>query len=275
MYLEIGPASLVVIGEKDGRPYDFDRVRVENMIRVIMEEIRNCLPILKQKANRIKKSRFLPDVAKKMVMAAQLIDGATLTPMSAVAGAVADSVIDHFRNEGLDFMSVNNGGDISILNSSRRLVRVGIGDIKQNKPISRVLSVEGLNEFGMATSGFGGRSFTLGLADSVTVVAENGATADAAATHICNCTSVATDRVVRRKASEIDPLTDIGDEYVTVSIGQLNDKLIATALDNGLTIAANMKKQQMIYDAVIDLRGSMVTTVDGDKPITLEVSNGD
>jgi ApbE superfamily uncharacterized protein (UPF0280 family) len=109
------------------------------------------------------------------------------------------------------------------------------------------------------------------LADIVTVIAATGAVADAAATFICNCTNTESDQVVRQKASEIDPLTDIPDDNVTIRIGQLNEKDIMKSLENGLNIAANTKKQKHIYDAIIKIRGHMVTTINGDNPIKLEV----
>ena len=137
-----------------------------------------------------------------------------------------------------------------------------------------MLNIEQLIDYGLATSGFGGRSFTLGLADSVTVVAATGAVADAAATFICNCTNTESDLVIRQKASEIDPLTDIPDDNVTIRIGKLNDNDILQALVNGLNIAANIKNQKHIYDVIIKLQGHMVTTINGDNPIKLEVHNG-
>jgi hypothetical protein len=112
------------------------------------------------------------------------------------------------------------------------------------------------------------------LAESVTVIAATGAVADAAATFICNCTNTESDQVVRQKAAEVDPLTDIPDDNVTISIGQLNERDIFNALENGLIIAANIKNKRHIYDAIIKFQGHMVTTINGDNPIKLEVRNG-
>ncbi len=99
---------------------------------------------------------------------------------------------------------------------------IGIGDIGSGAPTPYVLKVEGLRSFGVATSGFGGRSFTLGLADIVSVVADSAALADAAATLVANRTFVEAAGVVRRKGRELDPLTDIPDELVTVERGPLD-----------------------------------------------------
>jgi hypothetical protein len=128
---------------------------------------------------------------------------------------------------------------------------------------------------GIATSGFGGRSFTLGLADMATVIARTGAIADAAATLICNATNVETDQVKRRKAEEIDPCSDIAEEWVTVKIGELDEHLIKKALANGLTLSHTLKGGNLILDAVIVLKGHMVTTLGGDENIYMEVDYGD
>jgi hypothetical protein len=274
MFLEIGPVSLVMQGKKDGMTYDFDRERLTEKVRSILSEIGEYLPILKQKAYKIKNTRNLPDVPRKMIEAVKVIDEKTLTPMAAVAGSVSDALKEFLKNEGIDLITINNGGDISIFNKYGRKLMIHIGDIHAGGILPYILNIDRFIEYGIATSGFGGRSFTLGLADSVTVIAGTGAVADAAATFICNCTNVDSDQVVRKRASEIDPLTDIPDDLVTVSIHQLNKNDISKALDNGLNIARNIIKQNSIYDTIITLQGHMVTTINGDNPIKLEVHNG-
>jgi ApbE superfamily uncharacterized protein (UPF0280 family) len=274
MFLEIGPASIVIQGEKDGKPYDLEKEKLVQKVDSILGEIREFLPVLNQKAYKIKNTKHMPDVPRKMVEAVKVIDEASLTPMAAVAGSVSDALKEFLKSEGLDLVSVNNGGDISIFNKKGRGLRIDIGDIHTGESLPYVLNIERLIDYGLATSGFGGRSFTLGLADIVTVVAATGAIADAAATFICNCTNTESEQVVRRKASEIDPLTDIPDDNVTIIIGELNEEDISNALEIGLNKAANIKKQKHIYDAIIKLRGHMVTTINGDNPIKLEVQNG-
>jgi ApbE superfamily uncharacterized protein (UPF0280 family) len=274
MFIEIGPANLVIIGEKDGEPYEFQKEKLVQKVKSILGEIREFLPVLKQKAYKIKNTKHMPDVPRKMVEAVKAINEASLTPMAAVAGSVADAIKDFLKNEGLDLVSVNNGGDISIFNKKGRGLKIDIGDIHTGESSPYMLNIEQLIDYGLATSGFGGRSFTLGLADSATVIAATGAVADAAATFICNCTNTESDQVVRQIASEIDPLTDIPDDKVTIRIGKLNEEDILNALGNGLNIAANIKNQKNIYDAIVKFRGHMVTTINGDNPIKLEVQNG-
>ncbi len=275
MLIELGPATLVLAGEKGGEAFPFERQEIEAYLGRILNEIREALPILRQKAYRIKNTDYLPEPARRMIRAVKAVDEATLTPMAAVAGAVADLVKEYLSSAGeIDLLSVNNGGDISICNRSGRPMRIGIGDIGSTIPTPYVLKVEGPGSLGVATSGFGGRSFTLGLADIVSVAADSAALADAAATLIANRTSVETAGVVRRRALELDPLTDIPDELVTVDRGCLDTEAVMAAVTNGEEEAARLKSAGVIRDAVVILKGHMMHTFDDKSAIKLEVSHG-
>jgi uncharacterized protein len=275
VFVEVGPASIVITGEKDGIGCRFDEAAVKRRLGRILAAVGECLPVLKQKGERIKKTTSLPPVARRMAEAVKSVDGVSLTPMAAVAGAVADELKEALTEEGTDFLSVNNGGDIAILNRSGRMIRIGVCDIGTGEAAPYTLGIRELKDYGLATSGFGGRSFTLGLADMVTVVAASGALADAAATFVCNRTNVRTDRVFRRKAAELDPNSDIADEWITASIGDLSDGLVKEALANGLESARLLKDRSIIFDAVIAFRGEWVTTIGGDKNIFVEAEDGD
>jgi len=274
MLIDIGPATLVLKGEKGGKAYAFDRSAVSSRVESVLAEIAECLPVLKEKARRIRQTAYLPRVAQAMVDAVKKIDAASLTPMAAVAGAVAEELKEYLKGEGLEFISVNNGGDIAIYNGRPKPVAIGIGDIKTNSPTPYVPRVEGLADFGVATSGFGGRSFTLGLADMVSVIAPSAPVADAAATFICNHTNLDDVSVVRRKAAEIDPLTDIPAEQVTVHIGPLSPERVREALTNGKAAAQRLKDEGRISEVVILFREGMVTTIEGDGNIRPEVKCG-
>jgi uncharacterized protein len=63
---------------------------------------------------------------------------------------------------------------------------------------------------GIATSGWRGRSFSRGIADSVTVLAKTAAMADAAATVIANAVNVVHPGIVRRPACDIRDDSDWG-----------------------------------------------------------------
>jgi ApbE superfamily uncharacterized protein (UPF0280 family) len=276
MYVEVGPASLVILGEKNGKAHAFLREEVEALVAGILRDIRECLPVLRQRAHRIRNVSALPEVAKRMTAAVKMVSETTLTPMAAVAGTVADLVKEHFAAQGLDLLMVNNGGDLSVFNATGRALTVGIGDIMTGKATPYVIRLKDMRNLGMATSGFGGRSLTLGIADTVTAIAGTGAVADAAATHICNRTTVEASAVVRRAAALVDPETDIPDEDVTVEVGPLTDALVAEALAGGLAAARDLKHRNVINYAVMALKGNIVTTDTGNnnKNITLEVQDG-
>jgi hypothetical protein len=275
MHVEIGPASLVITAEKDGGRFYFERAKVEEGLRSILGEIGNYLPLLKQKAYKVKNVKGLPPTVRNMVEAAKEVDEAGLTPMAAVAGAVSDSLREVLKTDNPDVVMVNNGGDISIFNRRGKTLGIGIGDIATGTPTPYVLRIGGMNEFGIATSGFGGRSFTLGLADLATVVAPTGAIADAAATFLGNRTNVETDTVTRKRAFDVDPLTDIPEEFVTVSIGEMDRELVMKALKNGLAEADRLKARGIIHEALIVMKGEMATTIVGGNNVTLEVERGD
>jgi len=275
MFVEVGPAGIAVTGQKGGRPYDFDEAEIKDYLSMILAGVGDSLPVLRQKAERIRNASSMSPAAQKMVEAAKLIDPVTLTPMAAVAGAVADAVKEWLKDKGFEFISVNNGGDIALFNRSGRKVNIALGDIETGKSTPYTLVIEDMVDCGIATSGFGGRSFTLGLADMVTVIARTGAIADAAATRVGNATNIETDLVLRRWAREIDPCSDIADERVTVRIGDLGEELTGKALENGLSFARALKESNSILDAVILMKGHMATTLGGSENIHLEVDYGD
>jgi uncharacterized protein len=271
MFIEVGPASLVVTVRREGKEIDPDRSALKKRVWDMLEEIGAWLPILKQRASRILNVECIGRLPRRMVEAARAVDGEALTPMAAVAGAVSDTLKEYLAEGGFDFVSVNNGGDMAVHSAGGRTVRVGISDSEKRRPTPYVLTLHGLADFGIATSGLGGRSFTLGLADTVTVVANTGALADAAATYIGNMTNTEAAYVTRKRASEIDPATDIPDEWVTVTIGELSGEEIEKALASGLAAARDLEKRGLILGAVILLRDRMATTIKGEGNIALEV----
>ena len=74
---------------------------------------------------------------------------------------------------------------------------------------------------GVATSGRHGRSFSLGIADAVTVLARTASQADAAATIIANAVDLPGHPAVRRMpANELQPDSDLGARPVTRDVGR-------------------------------------------------------
>jgi hypothetical protein len=105
-------------------------------------------------------------------------------------------------------------------------------------------------------------------------MADSAALADAAATLIANRTNVEATGVVRRRARELDPLTDIPDELVTVERGCLDAEAVMAAVRNGREEAARLKSAGVIRDAVIILKGRVMHTIDDKSTTKLEVSHG-
>ena len=83
---------------------------------------------------------------------------------------------------------------------------------------------------GIATSGWRGRSFSLGIADSGTVIAASAAAADAAATLIANAVKSSIRRIVRRRANELEDDSDLGDLLVTVARARVAAEAVDAAL---------------------------------------------
>lgn len=108
---------------------------------------------------------------------------------------------------------------------------------------------------GIATSGRGGRSLSLGIADSVTVLAKTAAAADVAATLIANAVNVDAPQVERCKACELDPDSDLGEQLVVTGCGDLTLNQIDTALNAGEAFAKNLVRSKRIQSAFIVLQG--------------------
>jgi len=208
-------------------------------------------------------------VAQRMLQAcAPFADERFITPMAAVAGAVADELIAAFRRPGVTRACINNGGDIALLLSPATSYRVGIcsqldGDGARagedgtlDVPLASMFTVhEDTPVRGIATSGWRGRSFSLGIADSVTVLADNAAAADAAATLIANAVNCEHPGIVRVPADQLKDDTDLGALPVTVEVPPLPATAIAAALASGGAEALRWRDRGLIYAAAIFLQG--------------------
>jgi len=199
-------------------------------------------------------------VARRMVAACQPFADLFVTPMAAVAGAVADELLAHMTAAAsLERAFVNDGGDIAVLAGEGHTLDIGVagefsrGDVPLLNGRLRLDAGAGIG--GIATSGARGRSFSLGIADSVTALARDAATADVAATLIANAVDIDSPAIQRRPARDLDPDSDLGDRLVTVSVGALSPAEIDTALARGLARAADYHRRGLIADAALMLAG--------------------
>ena len=224
----------------------------------ILDELCSELPLLRRRATK-KSPRPSGAIARRMFAAvAHYSDHCFITPMAAVAGAVAEAVLSSMTATApLDRAYVNNGGDIALHLSSDQRYTIGMVE-RPDRP-----SLFGSMELcaddpvrGIATSGWRGRSFSLGIADAVTVLAENAADADAAATIIANAVDLpGHPDVTRVPACEIFPDSDLGALLVTRDVGPLSLSDINAALGSGMLLAQSLVHERLVHSVALYLQG--------------------
>ena len=198
-------------------------------------------------------------VARRMWQACAPFQAGFITPMAAVAGAVAQELIACFERGGICRAWVNNGGDIALHLAPGTSARVGLfADLARFDPRAPGLRTDAnfvihaaLPVRGIATSGWRGRSFSLGIADSVTVLALTAAQADAAATVIANAVNVADARIERRAANALKDDSDLGDIEVTVGVPVLDVAQVDGALQAGRLRALELQRLGLIHSALL------------------------
>lgn len=192
-----------------------------------------------------------------------------LTPMAGVAGAVADAVLAAGKSvSGISKIWVNNGGDIAIHLQGIATFACGIVGMQNLQATTfagidftcgesgqrqiRINARHGVN--GVATSGRHGRSLSLGIADSVTVLARDAVSADIAATLIANAVDLPQHPSIQRKiATELDIDSDLGNVEVVVGVAELSDDECLMALDAGVKIAFQLQQSGYIKAALLML----------------------
>ena len=165
----------------------------------MLAELVDELPELRSAAFQEPRT-FKCSTARRMEAAVSPLAGEHfITPMAAVAGSVADEVLAALvAGRKLDKAYVNNGGDSALHLAARQSMRLAIAGTGKDFADQIVIHAENAVR-GVATSGWRGRSFSLGIADAVTVLARTGAEADAAATIIANAVDLPGHPAVRRE----------------------------------------------------------------------------
>jgi ApbE superfamily uncharacterized protein (UPF0280 family) len=201
-------------------------------------------------------------VARRMHAAvAPFAAGCFITPMAAVAGSVAEEILGAMLGAAtLDRAYVNNGGDIALHLGRGEHFSVGLMDRPDRDGVMRTMRVDSNDPVrGIATSGRHGRSFSLGIADAVTVLAATASQADAAATVIANAVDLpGHPAVVRQPANGLQPDSDLGARLVTRSVGELSQREVAAALESGAECARQLFDRGLIEGAVLRLCGDML-----------------
>jgi ApbE superfamily uncharacterized protein (UPF0280 family) len=213
-------------------------------------------------------------IARRMWHACQPHSKSFITPMAAVAGSVAEELIACYALHGIKSAWVNNGGDIALHLMPGEALRIGLyADLARldareiQNGLENGLNIDGQFEItsaipvrGVATSGWRGRSFSLGIADSVTVLARTASAADAAATIIANAVNVDDPRISRSPACDIKDDSDLGALAVTVDVPRLAVEQVAQALQAGRIKADELRAAGLIWSAVLLCQGQVVTS---------------
>jgi ApbE superfamily uncharacterized protein (UPF0280 family) len=198
-----------------------------------------------------------------------------ITPMAAVAGAVAEEILGAMMKETrLERAYVNNGGDIALHLVQGERFTVGLIDRPDRQGVMRTTMIDAEDPSrGIATSGRHGRSFSLGIADAVTVLARTASQADAAATVIANAVDLpGHPAIVRTPAQDLQPDSDLGARLVTRGVGELSDAEIADALEAGAGRARALLAAGLIEGATLRLCGETVLVAS--RPIKVRASHG-
>ncbi|WP_439363366.1 UPF0280 family protein [Bradyrhizobium sp. DASA03005] len=260
LHLQDGPIDLIV--EARGRAdavraaYEAAALRFTGLLDELCAE----LPELRSGAGT--RTSLKGVVARRMHAAvAPYAADCFITPMAAVAGSVAEEILAAMlRAATLDRAYVNNGGDIALHLGKGEQFSVGLMDRPDRDGVMRTMRIDADDPVrGVATSGRHGRSFSLGIADAVTVLAATASQADAAATVIANAVDLpGHPAIIRKPANELQPDSDLGGRLVTRDVGEVSHHEIAAALESGAECARHLFDRRLIEGAVLQLCGDML-----------------
>jgi ApbE superfamily uncharacterized protein (UPF0280 family) len=259
-HFQYGPIDLVISADGDAAAIHDAVESSWRRFAEILPELVAELSLLRQPLQQsIQQTMSVQGaVARRMVAACWPHRAQFITPMAAVAGAVADEMLTFYSREpGVTRASINNGGDIALHLQQGQSYHVGlVTDIAQyaGMPNGSFMIDASMPVGGIATSGWRGRSLSLGIADSVTVLAKNAAAADAAATMIANAVNAEHAAIQRAPASSIKDDSDLGSLLVTTAVGVLPHALVAQVLQQGVMLAQRLMNDGVIYAAVLTLQ---------------------
>jgi len=265
LHLSDGPIDLIV--EAFGRPREIEAAYRAACARFVttLDELCSELPLLRQPC--CEEAAWPQGAMARRMMAAVMPYAARyfITPMAAVAGAVAEETLAAMVAAAeLSRAYVNDGGDIALHLSAGETFVVGVIELPERTRPDH-LSLLGTTTIhaadpvrGIATSGWRGRSFSLGIADAVTVLADRAAVADAAATIIANAVDLpGHPAIVRVPALDLTPDSDLGNRLVTRAVGELTPDEVECALAAGVPTAELLLRIGLIRSCALSLQGEI------------------
>jgi hypothetical protein len=259
VHLNDGPIDLIVEAFGDAGQITQAYQAAAGRFVTILDELCGELPLLRQPSNE---SAPLTGVIANRMSAAvgPYASQAFITPMAAVAGAVAEEVLNAMTHSAkLARAYVNDGGDIALHLTPGEKFVVGMVERPDRPSLFGTATIEVDDPVrGIATSGWRGRSFSLGIADAVTVLADTAAMADAAATIIANAVDLpGHPNIVRVPACELAPDNDLGERLVTQGVGELQAHEVDAALASGVRRAQEIRAAGVIHAAALSLQGEV------------------
>lgn len=258
LHLHDGPIDLIIEAFGAAPAVNVAYSAAATRFATVLDELCSELPLLRQPAQP-GGQQPAGVVAKRMFAAvAPYCEQTFITPMAAVAGAVAEEVLASMTSAAnLSRAYVNNGGDIALHLARGESFFVGMVERPDHPSLFGKIDLTYTQPVrGIATSGWRGRSFSLGIADAVTVLADRAAAADAAATIIANAVDLpGHPSVTRVRARDLAPDSDLGGRLVTQDVGKLFPDEIATALAAGVEVADFLLSVGLIRSAALHLLG--------------------
>jgi uncharacterized protein len=264
LHLNDGPIDLIIEGFGAADQIQLAHRSATARFVTVLDELCAELPLLRREPNL--ESWPTGVIARRMSNAvlpysAQIF----ITPMAAVAGAVAEEILGAMKSTAsLDKAYVNNGGDIAIHLAPGQQFVIGMIERPDRPSVFGTATLAADQPIrGIATSGWRGRSFSLGIADAVTVLADTAAMADGAATIVANAVDLPGHPAISRlRACDLAPDNDLGERMVTQGVSELTDGEIAAALTAGVKCACSLLASGLIRAAALHLQGQ--TQVVGD-----------
>jgi len=263
LHLNHGPIDLIICCEGSPEAIVLAYRQAQHVFTPLLNDLVGELPLLREPINA-DIAEVQGPVARRMQTACRPYAACDVTAMAAVAGAVADHMLTAIKSiAGISRAWVNNGGDIAVYLTAGQVFECGVvgGALQHACSVGKIViraadGIGGIATSGQAMSLQGGRSFSMGIADSVTVLAQHAAAADVAATLIANTVDLPGHAAIKRTpADELDPDSDLRRKLVTVSVGELHEHEILSALQRGAKTAHYFVSLGLIEQAFLTLRG--------------------
>ena len=280
-HFQHGPIDLVISADGDAAALASAHAAAWQRFEQVLPELVQELPLLRQAvSSNATDCPLKGPVARRMWQACRPYAMDFITPMAAVAGSVAQEIIACYQRPGIARAWVNNGGDIAMHLTPGQSLKVGlyadiarldVAQLQDQLLLDGQFSVEAAMPVrGVATSGWRGRSFSMGIADSVTVLARTAAQADAAATVIANAVNVNDARVQRAPAASLKDDSDLGQRLVTIGVPPLPPALVLQALQAGLATARALQSEGLIDSALLVCQQQALQTSENAPSETLQ-----